>query len=163
MNRVGFGGGCHWCTEAVFESLRGVDRVDQGWLAPAEAPEEFSEAVVVWFDPGKIDLPSLIAVHLHTHACTSNHALRGRYRSAVYFDAPSQAVQARAAITRLQSDFDAPIITQVVGLGAFRGNSERYLHYWRNGSDRPFCQTFIATKLRLIRERFAKHVRPEGD
>ena len=160
-HRIGFGGGCHWCTEAVFESLVGVLGVDQGWLAPVDAPEEFSEGVVVHFDHEAIDPDTLIAVHLHTHSCTSNHALRGRYRSAVYVNSAAQSRQAKSAISRLQADFDDPIITQVLEYGAFRGNDERYRHYYRQDRDRPFCKAFIEPKLKRLLERFGTHVKPQ--
>ena len=156
--RIGFGGGCHWCSEAVFESLLGVPRVDQGWLAPADSMDAYSEGVLVYFDERSIDLDTLIAVHLHTHSCTSNHALRGRYRSAIYVESAAQAPEAQAAIDALQPEFAAPIVTQVLPFGAFRGNDERYLHYWRRDDKRPFCETFIAPKLQKIIERFGRYV-----
>ena len=159
--RVGFGGGCHWCTEAVFEALSGVCSVAQGWIAPATALDDFSEAVLLTFDPCRIGLDTLIAVHLHTHSCTADHALRGRYRSAVYTDSTTQAHHAHGAIDTLQRcDFDAPIITQVLPFGAFRANADRYLHYHAQNPDRPFCQRFIAPKLALIHERFAANSKP---
>ena len=156
--QIGFGGGCHWCTEAVFEALRGVTCVDQGWLAPADCTDDFSEGVTVAFDPGQIDLATLVAIHLHTHSCTSNHALRGRYRSAVYVFSAMQAQVAQDAIAGLQgTDFDRPIITQICVFGAFRGNAERYLRYATRHAGQPFCERFVHPKLTLLRERFAAH------
>lgn len=157
---MGFGGGCHWCTEAVFESLLGVARVEQGWLAPAGDTDNFSEGVLVEFEPDHIDLATLVAVHLHTHSCTSNHVLRSRYRSAVYVFSAIQAQQSNDAITRLQAtDFDLPIITQVCLFGAFHRNEERYLHYGQRHVGQPFCERFINPKLSLLRERFAAQTR----
>ena len=75
INRIGLGGGCHWCTEAVFQNLNGVVRVEQGWISALGALE-YSEAVLVHFDPEKITAKDLIEVHLHTHKCTSNHFMR---------------------------------------------------------------------------------------
>lgn len=157
---MGFGGGCHWCTEAVFESLLGVTRVEQGWLAPAGGADKFSEGVLTEFEPDYIDLATLVAVHLHTHSCTSNHALRDRYRSAIYVFSATQAESTKNAIARLQvTDFDLPIITEVCLFGAFRGNEERYLHYGQRHAGQPFCERFINPKLMLLRERFAARAR----
>jgi len=50
VGRIGFGGGCHWCTEAIFESLRGVQRVQQGFACSHPPAEQYSEAVLVDFD-----------------------------------------------------------------------------------------------------------------
>ena len=83
--KVGFGGGCHWCTEAVFQSLIGVEKVEQGWVASTEKNKNFSEAVVVHFDVKEINLKILIEIHLRTHKSTSNHSMRTKYRSAVYY------------------------------------------------------------------------------
>ena len=83
IDSIGLGGGCHWCTEAVFLNLKGVVRVEQGWIS-ASGAVEFSEAVLVHFNPEKISIKDLIAVHLHTHKSTSSHSMRSKYRSAVY-------------------------------------------------------------------------------
>lgn len=53
---IGFGGGCHWCTEAMFQILIGIDNVKQGWIASDGANTAFSEAIVVTYDPNLIDL-----------------------------------------------------------------------------------------------------------
>ena len=155
--RVGFGGGCHWCTEAVFQHLCGVARVEQGFIASASPDESFSEAVIVHFDAHQISLQVLIEVHLRTHAATSNHTLRGKYRSAVYTFDSVQKAAAETALAALQSDFDAPLITRVLPFVAFKASDERFQNYQANNSDRPFCRTYIDPKLALIRLEFAAH------
>jgi len=90
---AGFGGGCHWCTEGVFDAVRGVARVEQGFIAGPSPDEAFSEAVRVSFDPRAAALEELIAIHLATHSSQSNHALRERYRSAVYVLDSAQAAR----------------------------------------------------------------------
>ena len=96
--RAGFGGGCHWCTEAVFQVVPGVLDVRQGWCSGLDAPDRFSEGVVVAYDARAVSLPQLVAVHLHTHSCTADHPLRRKYRSAVYGFRDSDLEAARAAI-----------------------------------------------------------------
>src|SRR6195952_1575905 len=110
MDKIGFGGSCHWCTEAVFQSLRGVAEVKQGWIASDGGAEDFSEAVIVGFDPAVISLDTLVEVHLHSHSCTSLHSMRAKYRSAVYTFEEGQVALVQQAIERLQADFDAPVI-----------------------------------------------------
>jgi peptide-methionine (S)-S-oxide reductase len=56
---IGFGGSCHWCTEAIFSSLKGVIAVDQGWIAPMAVEKDYSEAVLVRFQPETIALERL--------------------------------------------------------------------------------------------------------
>jgi peptide-methionine (S)-S-oxide reductase len=74
---VGLGGGCHWCTEGVFTSLIGITKVDQGWIASNSEHFSLYEAIEVYFDPAVISLSDLIEIHLHTHASSSNHSMRG--------------------------------------------------------------------------------------
>ncbi|QRR00240.1 peptide-methionine (S)-S-oxide reductase [Dyadobacter sandarakinus] len=157
-DQVGFGGSCHWCTEAIFRSLRGVTQVEQGWISPSSEPEAFAEAVVVHFDPAVISVETLIEVHLHTHSCTSVHSMRSKYRSAVYTYHAQQAQAAGAAIRGFQKDFPSPIITQVLEFGAFRLNKQEYLDYYYSNPDKPFCKVYIDPKLRILLDRFAEVV-----
>ena len=83
-SKIGLGGGCHWCTEGVFESLLGVSKVNQGWIASSGENSDFSEAIEVYFDPVIISLSDLIEIHLYTHASRSNHSMRSKSRSASY-------------------------------------------------------------------------------
>ncbi|MEL6567384.1 MAG: peptide-methionine (S)-S-oxide reductase [Pseudomonadota bacterium] len=153
--KVGFGGGCHWCTEAVFQTLRGVSRVDQGFCR-SEAPHDgWSEAVIVYFDPDTIAFDVLIAVHLRTHAATSAHKMRGKYRSAIYVSDEIQAQAATLALAREQPAFDAPLVTLVLRHRGFRPSQPQFQNYYATRPDRPFCKTYIDPKLAMIRQRFA--------
>ena len=68
QSRIGFGGGCHWCTEAVFDSLLGVQQMQQGYVRSKPPAEAESEAVLVDFDSDAISLKLLIEIHLRTHS-----------------------------------------------------------------------------------------------
>lgn len=159
---MGFGGGCHWCTEAVFQSLRGVERVDQGWIAsrpPYEAP---SEAVLVHFRPDAIGLRTLIEIHLLTHASTSDHSMRGAYRSAIYTLTSAQRDEASGVLDTLRNEMGDAYITQVLPFVGFVPNQESLLNYYRTRPDAPFCQTYIHPKLQRLRAEYSAHVAPEA-
>ena len=149
--RIGFGGGCHWCTEAVFQHVPGVTHVDQGWASDADDPERYSEAVLVDYDLEQVSLAHLVRVHLHTHSCTSDHPMRRKYRSAVYGFGESEMEAARAAIEKWRSDFDAPVLTEVLRLGGFRQNTERYRDYYRKDPEAPFCRRWVEPKLLTVK------------
>lgn len=153
--RVGFGGGCHWCTEAVFQALRGISRVDQGWIASMANDSALSEAVLIWFDPGTISLETLIEIHLRTHASTSDHAMRGKYRSAVYVFNDDQGRLAKATLARSQEEFDEPLVTRVLPFSEFKLSDERFRNYYATDPSRPFCQAYIDPKLVMLRKNYS--------
>ena len=161
MRKVGFGGSCHWCTEGVFQSLMGISKVEQGWIASNGENEAFSEAVIVHFNPKVISLNNLIEIHLYTHSSTSNHSMRDKYRSAVYSDSEIDQVDIKKIIESFQRDFDETIITQSLYLGSFKENKEEYLNYLYSRPDAQFCKSYIHPKLRFLMDRFSTKVNSE--
>ena len=137
-------------------------KVEQGLICSEPPNESYSEAVVVTFDPSKIDLTTLIEVHLRTHACTSDHTMRGKYRSAIYVFNEMQCAMSKNALARLQQDFDAPIVTKIMNFSSFKNSDERFINYYSKDPSRPFCTTYIDPKLKLLREQFAQNVRLIG-
>lgn len=150
MERIGFGGSCHWCTEAIFLSLRGVKDVKQGWISGQGNDSSFSEAVIVDFNPDTISLEVLIDVHLNTHSCTSEHSMRGKYRSAIYLFDRSQNQRSMDALKALQSGFKETIITKVIPFASFKLNEQKYLNYYYSNPEKLFCQNIVHPKLRKL-------------
>jgi peptide-methionine (S)-S-oxide reductase len=163
MQKIGFGGSCHWCTEAIFRSLKGIVAVEQGWISSNGENIIPSEAVIVTYDENEISLQILIAIHLHTHSCTAVHSMRDKYRSAVYAFNDQQAAEAQTAINGLQAEFEQPIITRVLPFRTFRLNEETYLDYYYTDPSRPFCQNIVNPKLKELIKRFSKHISPERE
>ena len=152
--KAGFGGGCHWCTEAVFASLKGVISVEQGWIASDGENTSFSEAVLIVFDSEAISFHDLIAVHVYTHSATSEHSMRGKYRSAVYTLSDIDAAEAFTALQALQQEFVKPLITAILPFNEFKINREDSLNYYYADPEKPFCRTYINPKLELILKQF---------
>ena len=157
LETIGFGGSCHWCTEAVFQSVRGVAKVEQGWIAP-QVIDKFSEAVLVHFDPAKVSLAVLVAVHLHSHSSTSRHSMREKYRSAVYVFSCVQGDQVMRAFKSLRHEFDGQLVTQILAFGSLRLNGSELLDYYATDPERPFCRNYIKPKLKMLLERFGPGV-----
>lgn len=155
MAKIGFGGGCHWCTEAVFQALNGVQKVEQGFIRSDPPQDSFSEAVIVTFDSKILSLETLIEVHLRTHASTSSHKMRGKYRSAIYIFDNQQAPASAQALKKLQLDFDETIITQTLHHREFKLSDPRFQNYYLSNPQRPFCKNYIDPKLKLLTERFS--------
>jgi peptide-methionine (S)-S-oxide reductase len=150
-DKIALGGGCHWCTEGVFVSLRGVHRVEQGWVASAPPHDAFSEAVIVHYEPGVITAKNLIEVHLQTHAATKNHGLRHKYRSAVYAFSDADQAGFVVILDEMRTDFVGPLVTQVLPFVNFKPSLPEHRDYYRTDPERPFCQRFIAPKLVALR------------
>ncbi len=153
MERIGIGGGCHWCTEGIFQTLRGVAQVDQGLIRSDPPADRWAEGVIVHFDPAIISLAILIEAHLRTHA--ASYAADSKYRSAIYVHDEGQRCEAGEAIEALGRRFDAPIDTRILPLRAFKPADERFRNYYATDPGKPFCRRYIDPKLDLIRREFA--------
>lgn len=162
VKKIGFGGGCHWCTEAVFQSLLGVEKVEQGWIASAGEAFAFSEAVIVHYDPEEVSLDLLVEIHLHTHKSTSEHSMREKYRSAVYFYTEEEQDVLSSILKQLNGGFDNQLITQILPFASFKPSREAIKNYYYSNPNKPFCETFINPKLKLLLNRFSDHVDGEN-
>jgi len=157
ISKIALGGGCHWCTEAVFQSLIGVEKVEQGYVASVGENSSFSEAVIVHFNSEFILLETLIEIHLYTHKSTSNHSMRTKYRSGIYTFSEEQVRQSEGIVNNLQKEFNNKLITKVYPFNSFKASREAIQNYYQKNPKKPFCETFINPKLKLLLERFSKH------
>jgi peptide-methionine (S)-S-oxide reductase len=161
QTKIALGGGCHWCTEAVFQSLIGVDKVDQGWVNSYDDNDAFSEAVIVTFNPNIISLETLIEIHLHTHKSTVTHSFREKYRSAIYVFSEVQLKHSNSILEKLQLGFRESIITKVYSFNSFKASREEIQNYYVNNPNKPFCEKYINPKLNLLLEKFTNSVNRE--
>ncbi len=159
LQRIAFGGGCHWCTEAVFQSLKGVVTVEQGFVASTDEYASFSEAVIVHFSSKIIPLVVLVEIHLNTHKSTSNHSMRDKYRSAIYSFNTEQDVNLKQMLKEFQIIFNDALITQILPFKSFKPSEAQFKDYYYSNPEKPFCKTFINPKLKLLLERFSKYVK----
>ena len=159
IKKIGFGGGCHWCTEAVFNHLIGVKQVQQGWIASDKENDAYSEAVIVHYDPSIIPIDKLIEIHLHTHSSSSNHPMRKKYRSAVYYFDVSEIPIIRKIIDDCSATFAKAVISTVIPFVSFRENEEKYQNYYQKNSEGPFCQNYINPKIELLNSEYGEYVR----
>ena len=157
LNRIGFGGGCHWCTEAVFQSLFGVENVQQGWIASSGNNASFSEAVIVEYNATIIPIEVLIEIHLHTHNSTSAHSMRKKYRSAIYVFDENEESEVVDVLKTLQHKFNNQLVTQVLKFSEFKPSREEILNYYYKNPEKPFCETFINPKLKVLLESFRNY------
>ncbi|GAL76598.1 peptide methionine sulfoxide reductase MsrA [Nonlabens ulvanivorans] len=149
--KIGLGGGCHWCTEAVFQAVTGVVKVEQGYISSETPYDSMSEAVIVHFST-IVDLEQLIDVHLETHASTQQHSRREDYRSAVYFFDVETERKLKSIINTLSRKRNKKYITVVSPFVAFEPSRESIQNYYKTRPDAPFCKRYIEPKLKLVSE-----------
>lgn len=160
--QIGFGGGCHWCTEAVFASLKGIDDVKQGWIASDGNYTAYSEAVCLSYNPSVISLTDLIAIHLHTHSADSQHSMRNKYRSAIYFFDEESKKAAEKALSKLQQGFKKPLITKVLPFKSFKSSPVKFQNYYYSDTEKPFCKSYIQPKLQYLQINYQTHINKDN-
>lgn len=164
------GGGCFWCTEAVFNELRGVTAVVSGYAggrAPNPTYEQVcggrtghAEVVQVTFDPSVISYRELLEVFFTTHDPTTLNRqgadVGTQYRSIVLYQSPEQEMIAREVIdaTNASGIWHAPIVTQVEPLDRFYPAEEYHQNYFERNPYQPYCQVVIAPKVAKAREKY---------
>ena len=156
--KIGLGGGCHWCTEAVFQSLKGVKKVEQGFIASKGSDSSFSEAVIVHYDANLIAMKDLIGIHIHTHKSTSAHSMRDKYRSAIYAFNRRDETAAVNIIDELQGQFEELLITRVLSFAHFKPSDPMFLDYYYSDIEKPFCKTYISPKLKILLKKYEEHL-----
>lgn len=158
VDKIALGGGCHWCTEAVFQKLKGVTKVQQGYVASIGKAEAYSEGIIVYYNPEIISLKELIKIHLYTHKSTSQHSFRTKYRSAVYYFDKEKEPLIKSILIEVQRDFEHKLITQILQLESFKLSRESIRDYYNKNPKAPFCTRYIEPKLNLLRSDFKENL-----
>jgi peptide-methionine (S)-S-oxide reductase len=168
-------GGCFWCLEAVFEQLRGVDRVQSGYAGgtvPKPSYEQVctgstghAEVAQVTFDPTVLTYRDLLDVFFATHDPTTRNRqgadVGTQYRSAIFYHTPEQQQVAEARIAELNAAqiWNGPIVTEVVPLRAFYPAEDYHQGYFRDNPGQGYCQAVVAPKVAKFRKQFAGKLR----
>jgi len=166
-----FGGGCFWCTEAVFKMLRGVTLVLPGYTGGTVANptyEEVSggrtghaEAVEITYDPQLITYKNLLTVFFGSHDPTKRNRQESdvgtQYRSAIFYTTPEQHKIAKEFITEINDSnkMGKPVVTELNPLDVFYA-AENYHHdYFATHPGNPYCEVVINPKLEKVQKEFA--------
>ncbi len=166
-----FGGGCFWCTEAVFEELRGVISVTPGYTggtmphptydAVCTGTTGHAEATRVVYDPSQISFYDLLMVFFATHDPTTlnrqGNDVGTQYRSAIFFATAEQKAAAEKFIAALTASDPGghPIVTEIVPLGEFYDAEDYHRQYFKNHPEVGYCQVIIEPKVEKLQKQFA--------
>jgi len=170
MNRqtATFGGGCFWCTEALFSQVKGVLSVRSGYSGGhvknpcyrevCNGTTGHAEVVQIEYDADEINYAQLLLIHLTTHNPTTLNqqgADRGtQYRSIILAHDDEQVEVANGIIQELTPYFDDPIVTEIVMYKAFYEAESHHQNYYADNPDKRYCAVVIEPKLIKLRERY---------
>lgn len=162
-----FGGGCFWCTEAVFQEVRGVDKVVSGYSGgnvPGHPTYReicsgltgHAEVVQVNFDANIISYEDILVIFMTTHDPTTLNrqgADKGtQYRSVIYYHDDNQKEIAEIVVKEVAPYYESQIVTEISPLDVFYEAEKEHQDYYRNNQSQGYCSFVITPKLSKLRK-----------
>ncbi len=173
---ITLGGGCFWCTEAVFVKVRGITDVESGYSnghlknpsyeAVCSGTTGHNEVVKLEFDPAQISLTQIFEIFFTIHDPTTLNAQgndRGtQYRSGIYFSTPAQQQAAQAFLAQATQDalFSRPIVTEVQPLTNYSAAEDYHQDYFEKNPFQGYCVAVAGPKVAKFRKTFAQLAKP---
>ncbi|WP_209328747.1 peptide-methionine (S)-S-oxide reductase MsrA [Lunatimonas salinarum] len=170
MEIATLGGGCFWCTEAVFQKLNGVNKVMSGFSGGHVADPSYkqvvtgttghAEVIQVAFDPSIVTFEELLAVFFSIHDPTTLNRqgadVGPQYRSAIFYHSMEQAQIAREFIAKLPKEggFTQPIVTEVTPFANFYPAEDYHTNYFELNGTQPYCQFVVRPKVEKFKKLF---------
>ena len=165
-----FGGGCFWCTEAVFQQVNGIEKVVSGYSGgnvPGHPTYKeicsgltgHAEVVQVEFDANKISYKDILLIFMTTHDPTTLNMQGGdkgtQYRSVIYYHDDAQKEIAEIVIKEVVTYFENPVVTEITKLDVFYKAEDYHQDYYRNNQSQSYCSFVITPKLAKFRKLYA--------
>jgi peptide-methionine (S)-S-oxide reductase len=178
LERATFGGGCFWCTEAVFQQLRGVRSVVSGYSGGTiqfptyeqvcTGTTGHAEVVQITFDPTEISYADLLEVFWQTHDPTTPNRQGNdqgpQYRSVIFYHSPAQRQLAEHYKQQLgaRGALGAPIVTEISRYTGFYPAERYHQNYFVDHAGQRYCSVLIRPKVEKVRQVFKDRVKPAG-
>ncbi|MEK7640818.1 MAG: peptide-methionine (S)-S-oxide reductase MsrA [Patescibacteria group bacterium] len=166
-----FGGGCFWCTEAVFKMLKGVNSVLPGYAGGAKPNPTYeevcsgstghAEVVQIEYDPELVKYQTLLTIFFASHDPTTPNQqgvdIGTQYRSVIFYTTDKQKLEAEEFIKSLNASnkMGAPIVTEVNPLDKFWEAENYHRDYYAKNKNKSYCQIVINPKLEKVQKEFA--------
>ena len=158
-----FGNGCFWCTEAIFQQLKGVESVYPGYTGGSVKNPSYrevctgttghAEAIQIKYDPSVINYRELLDIFFYTHDPTTLNRqgadVGTQYRSAIFYHNEEQKAAAEEIISQLTSEkvYNDPIVTEVTPMDVFYMAEDYHKNYYLNNKNQGYCRAVINPKL----------------
>jgi peptide-methionine (S)-S-oxide reductase len=173
---ITLGAGCFWCTEAVFQRVKGVEKVVSGYAGGLVIEPSYeaictgttghAEVVQVFFDPAKISLEELLEIFWGTHDPTtlnSQGADKGpQYRSVVFYHTSIQEELAKSLKSQLDQAgvFNRPMVTEITAFSNFYPAENYHQDYFNQNNAHPYCQFVVKPKVEKLQKFFSERLKP---
>jgi peptide-methionine (S)-S-oxide reductase len=167
------GGGCFWCLEAIYQEVRGVDKVVSGYAggttphptydAVTSGRTGHAEVVQVTYDPAVITYHDILnifwAMHNPTTPNQQGNDTGPQYRSIILYHNESQHQAAQESLTAVAKLWPVPVVTEVVPLEAFYPAEPYHQNFFKSHPEQAYCQIIINPKLQHLRQQFAARLK----
>ncbi|WP_256078037.1 peptide-methionine (S)-S-oxide reductase MsrA [Massilia sp. YIM B04103] len=167
------GGGCFWCTEAVYLEVRGVQKVASGYTGGQQPEPTYeqvcsgetghAEVIRVEFDPAVIGYRELLEIFFTIHDPTTlnrqGNDVGTQYRSVVYYQSPEQEATARQVIAEMAHVWDAPIVTELSPAQPFYQAEDYHQNYFAQHPLQGYCAFVVAPKVAKFRKTYTKYLK----
>lgn len=169
-----FGGGCFWCTEAVFQEVKGVEKVISGYsggTVPGKPTYRevcsgltgHAEVIQVTFNPNVISYKEILIIFMTTHDPTTLNRQGGdtgtQYRSVIYYHSSTQKEVAEQVLKEVASYYEDKIVTEISQLDVFYEAEDYHQDYYKNNKEQGYCSFVITPKLAKLRKLHANKLK----
>ncbi len=175
MKEAVFGGGCFWCTEAIFQMLKGVSKVEPGYAggktdrpsyeAVSSGSTGHAEVIRVTYDPAVISYEDLLTVFFGSHDPTTpdrqGNDVGDQYRSVILYSSEEERATAERVAREIQDSLKdgTRVVTQILPLDQFFPAESYHQNYFKENTSAPYCQLIIEPKIEKVKKRFAELVK----
>lgn len=167
------GGGCFWCTEAVYLEVRGVTKVESGYTGGAQPNPTYeqictgetghAEVVRLEFDPAEVSYRDLLEIFFTIHDPTTlnrqGNDVGTQYRSVIFYQSPEQEATARQVMAEMAHVWDAPLVTELAPAAPFFKAEDYHQNYFAQHPLQGYCAFIVAPKVAKFRKTYANKLR----
>jgi len=171
------GGGCFWCTEAVFSELKGVEKVESGYSGGAISNPTYeqvsagttghAEVVQITFDPSVISFEEILKIFFTMHDPTTLNRqgadVGTQYRSVIFYHNNEQKTIAEKVIEEINRAkiWNASVVTQIEPFKVFYEAEDYHNEYFTRNPEKPYCQLVIAPKIAKLRQHYREKLKKQ--
>lgn len=176
MEVLTVGGGCFWCVEAIFNQIKGVEKVVSGYMGGTVSGTPtyrevcsgltgHAEVIQVMYNPEIISYEELLVIFMTSHDPTTLNRqgadVGTQYRSVIFYHTEEQRARAEQVIEELKPYFESPIVTEVSPATTFHAAEEYHQNYYENNKQQMYCAAVISPKLTKLRKLYASKLKEQ--